>query len=307
MQEKKTVDVIIPVRLNPDEKLQKILDRLEKQTHPVERIIVINTDEAGFPKNLRWPANMEVYHIAPEEFDHGATRDMAARKSTADLMLFMTQDAVPADTHLVEYLAKAFDDPLVAAAYARQFAKKTDSAIERFTRNFNYPAESRVKTQADIQALGIKTYFCSNSCAMYRKSTYEELGGFLPEAIFNEDMVFASTAINAGYSVAYVAEARVIHSHNYTGFQQFQRNFDNGVSHADNQEAFHNVETLGEGKRLVFDTARYLIRHHEFGQLFRLVYISGCKVVGYKLGEKYYKLPKKLISFCTMNKKYWQE
>ena len=110
MQEKKTVDVIIPVSY-PDEKLQKILDRLEKQTHPVERIIVINTDEAGFPKNLRWPANMEVYHIAPEEFDHGATRDMAARKSTADLMLFMTQDAVPADTHLVEYLAKAFDDP----------------------------------------------------------------------------------------------------------------------------------------------------------------------------------------------------
>ena len=85
MQEKKTVDVIIPVSY-PDEKLQKILDRLEKQTHPVERIIVINTDEAGFPKNLRWPANMEVYHIAPEEFDHGATRDMAARKSTADLM-----------------------------------------------------------------------------------------------------------------------------------------------------------------------------------------------------------------------------
>ena len=99
----------------------------------------------------------------------------------------------------------------------------------------------------------------------------------------------------------------MIHSHNYTGFQQFQRNFDNGVSHADNQEVFHNVKALGEGKRLVFDTARYLVRHHEFAQLFRLVYISGCKAVGYKLGEKYYKLPKKLISFCTMNKKYWQE
>ena len=40
---------------------------------------------------------------------------------------------------------------------------------------------------------------------------------------------------------------------------------------------------------------------------FALYYISGCKAVGYKLGEKYYKLPKKLISFCTMNKKYWQE
>ena len=39
---------------------------------------------------------------------------------------------------------------------------------------------------------------------------YLKNGGFEKKAIFNEDMVFASTAINAGYSVAYVAEARVI-------------------------------------------------------------------------------------------------
>ena len=302
------VDVIIPV-YHPGKEFSVLLKRLTEQTAVIHRIIAMNTEENYWNKELeqKYPL-LEVHHLKKSEFDHGGTRAWAAELSDAEIMVFMTQDAVPADRNLIENLVKALEkEKMIAAAYARQLAKKTDSAIERFTRNFNYPAESRVKTQADIQALGIKTYFCSNSCAMYRKSTYEELGGFLPEAIFNEDMVFASTAINAGYSVAYVAEARVIHSHNYTGFQQFQRNFDNGVSHADNQEAFHNVETLGEGKRLVFDTARYLIRHHEFGQLFRLVYISGCKVVGYKLGEKYYKLPKKLISFCTMNKKYWQE
>ena len=294
---------------HPGKEFSVLLERLTEQTAVIHRIIAMNTEENYWNKELeqKYPL-LEVHHLKKSEFDHGGTRAWAAELSDAEIMVFMTQDAVPADRNLIENLVKALEkEKMIAAAYARQLAKKTDSAIERFTRNFNYPAESRVKTQADIQALGIKTYFCSNSCAMYRKSTYEELGGFLPEAIFNEDMVFASTAINAGYSVAYVAEARVIHSHNYTGFQQFQRNFDNGVSHADNQEAFHNVETLGEGKRLVFDTARYLIRHHEFGQLFRLLYISGCKVVGYKLGEKYYKLPKKLISFCTMNKKYWQE
>ena len=306
MQNKKTVDVIIPVNY-PDEKFQTLLDRLGKQSYPVGRIIIMNTDEKGYPKELRCPDNMEVYHIAPGEFDHGATRDAAARKSAADLLLFMTQDAVPADKHLVENLVRAFDDPLVAAAYARQLARKTDSAIEQYTRSFNYPAESRVKTQADLSELGIKTFFCSNSCAMYRRTVYEELGGFLPEAIFNEDMVFASTAINAGYSIAYVAEARVIHSHNYTGLQQFRRNFDNGVSHADNQEAFQDVETVGEGKRLVLDTARYLIRKHEYAQLIRLVYISGCKAAGFKLGEKYYKLPKRLVLLCTMNKNYWKK
>lgn len=306
MQEKKIVDVIIPVNY-PDEKFQKLLDRLARQTYLARRIIVINTDEKGFPETLRCPDTMEVYHIEPDEFDHGATRDMAARKSDADLLLFMTQDAVPADTHLIEHLVQAFENPLVAAAYARQLAVKTDSAIERYTRNFNYPAKSKVKTQADIPTLGIKTFFCSNSCAMYRRSIYEELGGFLPEAIFNEDMVFASTAINAGYAIAYVAEARVLHSHNYTGLQQFRRNFDNGVSHADNESVFQNVESVGEGKKLVFGTLKYLLKHHEYAQIPRLIYLSGCKAAGFFLGEKYYKLPRKLILFCSMNKKYWKE
>ena len=304
MQEKKTVDVIIPVSY-PDEKLQKILDRLEKQTHPVERIIVINTDEAGFPKNLRWPANMEVYHIAPEEFDHGATRDMAARKSTADLMLFMTQDAVPADTHLVEYLAKTFDDPLVAAAYARQLAKKTDSAIERFTRNFNYPAESRVKTQADIQALGIKTYFCSNSCAMYRKSTYEELGGFLPEAIFNEDMIYAAKVIENEQKVYYNAKARVIHSHNYNFAQQFHRNFDMAVSQAQHPEIFRKVSSEKEGMKLIKNTVAFLIKQRRPWLVFKLFTDCVAKYAGYLLGRKYQKLPKKIVLKCTMNPRYW--
>lgn len=141
----KTVDVIIPVHY-PDEKLQKILDRLCLQTYPVERIIVINTEEDGFPKDLKMPANMELMHITKEEYDHGTTRAMAAASSTAELMLFMTQDAIPADRHLVEHLATAFEDERVAAAYARQLARKTDSPIERFTRNFNYPSKSSVKS-----------------------------------------------------------------------------------------------------------------------------------------------------------------
>lgn len=304
--QKKTVDVIIPVNY-PDEKFQTILDRLGKQTYPASRIIVVNTDKKGFPCDLRCPANMELYHIEPEEFDHGATRDMAARKSTADLMLFMTQDAIPADSHLIEKLAEAFDNEQVAAAYARQMAKKSDSSIERYTRNFNYPSKSSLKTQEDLPKLGIKTFFCSNACAMYSRERYVELGGFLPEAIFNEDMVFASTAINAGYAIAYVANAKVFHSHNYTGIQQFHRNFDNGVSHADNQETFQDVAPIGEGKKLVFDTARYLVRRKEYSQLIKLFYVSACKAAGFKLGEKYYKLPRQVVLFCTMNKKYWQK
>ena len=305
MQEKKTVDVIIPVSY-PDEKLQKILDRLEKQTHPVKRIIVINTDEAGFPKNLRWPANMEVYHIAPEEFDHGATRDMAARKSTADLMLFMTQDAVPADTHLVEYLAKAFDDPLVAAAYARQLPNEMCSFVERYTRSFNYPEKSYVRTQRDLSLYGIKTFFCSNVCAAYKKEIYQKLGGFVRKAIFNEDMIYAGRLIQEGYAVAYAADAKVIHSHNYSCMQQFHRNFDLGVSQAEHPEIFAGVPSEGEGIKLVKKTINYLIQKRKIWLIPGVILQSGCKYAGYLSGKNYRKLPRKMILWCTMNREYWK-
>ena len=304
---KKKVDVVIPV-YHPGSEFKKLMERLERQTYEVNRIFLMHTTDGQSLESMKERyKNVTVEEITPDEFDHAATRDKGIRQSDADIVICMTQDACPDNEYLVSELVQALEEANVAVAYARQLPRKESTLLERYTRQFNYPPESKVKSSKDLEKMGIKTFFCSDVCAAYNRDMYLKNGGFEKKAIFNEDMVFASTAINAGYSVAYVAEARVIHSHNYTGFQQFQRNFDNGVSHADNQEAFHNVETLGEGKRLVFDTARYLIRHHEFGQLFRLVYISGCKAVGYKLGEKYYKLPKKLISFCTMNKKYWQE
>lgn len=60
---------------------------------------------------------------------------------------------------------------------------KTGRLMEQYTRQFNYPEESRVKWLADLPELGIKTYFCSNVCAMYRRELYLQLGGFVQKAI----------------------------------------------------------------------------------------------------------------------------
>ena len=197
-----TVDVLIPV-YKPDKKFQILLSRLCRQSYPISRIIVINTDKSLYPSDeIKEPDNMELHHIEKDEFDHGTTRGWAARLSTADLMLFMTQDAIPADKNLVARLAEAFEDESIGAAYARQLPRKEHSLIEKYTRHFNYPPESFVKTEKDLDSMGIKTFFCSDSCAMYRKSAYRELGGFLPDAIFNEDMLLASQLIYAGYGIA---------------------------------------------------------------------------------------------------------
>lgn len=157
-----------------------------------------------------------------------------------------------------------------------------------------------------MERLGIKTFFCSNVCAAYRRDIYDKLGGFPLHTIFNEDMIFTGELIKAGYTVAYEADAKVVHSHNYTGIQQFHRNFDLAVSQVDNPQIFSGIRSEGEGIRLVKQTMEYLIRRKKYIQVMKLIYISGCKYMGYLLGKKYKKLPRKFVIWCSMNREYWR-
>lgn len=303
--EKNQIDVIIPT-YRPDERVVLLVKKLLKQSRRPSHIYLVNTVSERFPKELTHISeDVIVTHIRPEQFDHGGIRHEAAMRSKAEFILYMTQDAVVVGEDLIETLVRCFEDEKVGAAYARQLPAADCHLIERYTRAFNYPSKSRVKTAEDLPELGIKTYFCSDVCAMYRRSIYESLGGFEEKMIFNEDMVMAAKIIQSGYKVAYEAEAKVIHSHNYNCLQQFKRNFDLAVSQADYPQIFEEVKSENEGIRLVKETARYLIRIKKPWLIFSLVVKSGCKFFGYRMGKQYKKLPRWVIRHCTMNPRYW--
>lgn len=311
-ENKMKIDVIIPV-YRPGSRFLEMVRRLTIQTRPVNRFIIMNTEEDlwnDWVEDLpigSLPSNLSVFHVTKEEFDHGATRHLGILQSDADICVFMTHDAMPANKKLIERLTDGLmEEESIGAAYARQMAEQDCHVIERYTRSFNYPEESRVKTKEDLPELGIKTYFCSNVCAAYKHELYMELGGFTKKTIFNEDMIYAAKLIENGYGVAYVADARVVHSHNYTGKQQFCRNFDLAVSQKDHPEVFEGVRSEGEGIRLVKKTASYLTKNGKIHLVPKLVYMSGCKYMGYLMGKRYRMLPKWLIMRCTMNKNYWK-
>ena len=299
------VSVIVPV-YRPDEKFPRLMKALQKQTYPIQEILLMNTEEQYWKDEwILGMENVKVTHLKKEEFDHGGTRGRAARMSTGEILVFFTQDAVPADEFVVEELVKSFEDPMTAAAYGRQLAAPECKIIERYTRSFNYPALSRVKSKEDLPELGIKTFFCSNVCAAYRKDVYEKMGGFITHTIFNEDMILAGNLILKGYQVAYRAEAKVVHSHNYGCMQQLRRNFDLAVSQADHPEVFQGIRSESEGIRLVKKTASHLIEIHKPWLIPELVVKSGFKYIGYRLGKAYKHLPAPIIRFCTMNRSYW--
>lgn len=303
-----TLDIIIPA-YHSDDKFQQLIMMLFKQTRKPDRIIVLHTQDSPediqqLPENIE--GNIEVIPIEKAAFDHGGTRKYGASLSHADILMFMTQDAIPADEHLIERLLEPYADEQVAATYARQLANDKDDILEKYTRTFNYPKKDRIKSKEDLRTLGIKTFFCSNVCATYRRNVYKELGGFVDKTIFNEDMILASGMIQAGYKIAYAAQAKVYHSHHYSYMQQFTRNFDLGVSHNQYSEVFYGVSSQSEGIKLVANCLKTLIDKKQFYLIPELIINSGFKFVGYQMGKRYDLFSKDFVKRCSMNKTYWK-
>ena len=199
----KIVDAIIPV-YRPGNEFKELLRRLSNQSYLLNKIILMNTGEAPWREEIEKEFPLcEIHLLKKEDFDHGGTRHEATTYSDADYLLFLTQDALPNNEFLVEKLLSGFaQDEKVKAAYGRQLPNATCREIEKYTRSFNYPSESRVKSKKDLDVLGIKTFFCSNVCAMYEKKTYDAQGGFVRRTIFNEDMIYAGGLIKNDYKIA---------------------------------------------------------------------------------------------------------
>lgn len=306
-----TVDVIIPT-YKPNQEFLKLLELLSNQSVGLRHIIIMNTEEKYFDRMifgsdfLKKYANCKVYHHSKREFDHGATRNKGVAHSDADYFVMMTQDAMPADGSLLENLLKPLLAKKAAVSYARQLPKEDCNPIERFTRAFNYPDKSCIKGEKDRERLGIKTYFCSDVCAAYDRKVFDQMGGFVNRAIFNEDMVFAAKAAKHGYMIAYCADARVYHSHNYSLRQQFHRNFDLGVSQADHPEVFEGLAAEGEGLRMVKQTMAHLWQHGHKRLIPLLIAFSAAKWLGFRYGRNYGRLSCKTILKCTASPMYWK-
>lgn len=308
----KRIDIIIPT-YKPDQRFFKLIEKLTHQSVSVNRIIVMNTEQKYFDRLVYGTSfakdyhNIVVRHLSKREYDHGRTRNQGVRHSDADYFVMITQDAVPADEYVVERLLENLQKENVAVAYARQLADEKSSEEERYIRNFNYPPQSRIKDREDLDKQGIKTFFCSNVCAAYDRKIFDSLGGFVKHTIFNEDMLYAAKAVEAGYAIAYVAEAQVYHSHDYTNGQQFHRNFDLGVSQADHPEVFEKYPSESEGIRMVKGLVEHLKKKKMKRRIPHVLCQSACRYMGYLLGKNYRRLPGRLVLAMSSNKEYWMQ
>lgn len=258
---------------------------LRSQTACPEEVLVIDSQSEDLTAEKAERDGFRVVRIARREFRHGATRQLAVESAAnCDVLLFLTQDALLASPDAIATLLRAFEDPLVGAAYGRQLPRKQASPIEAHARLFNYPTESCVRTQDQISSQGFKTIFFSNSFGAYRLSALKSIGGFLSELNFGEDTVAAAMLILAGWKIAYVANSQVIHSHELSLKEEYRRYKRVGELHVREGWLLERFGTAsGEGTRFVFSEIRYLMRTAP--RIIPIALLRTCiKYLGYKAG-----------------------
>ena len=245
----------------------------------------------------------------PQDFNHGGTRQKGVELLTeADILVFLTQDAVLAAENSLQQLLQAFASPEVGLAYGRQLPARDAGPFGAHARLFNYPPQSRCKSKKDMAALGLKAAFVSNSFAAYRRTALQGVGGFPDEVILGEDMVVAARMLLEGWQIAYCAEAQAYHSHDYTAAQEFRRYFDTGVFHAREgwlKDRFGKAE--GEGLRFIRSEFSYLRRTGNTCRWPLAFWRTLAKYLGYKLGQNEQYLPRSLKRKLSMHQRYWDK
>lgn len=301
---KPKISVIIPT-LNGARELPGLLEQLKLQTTNIQEVVIIDSQSTDRTTEIATSFGAKVINIRRDEFDHGRTRNLAAAKAAGEIIIFMTQDAIPANKEMIHRLVTPLSEPNIIISYARQLPKAGTKITDRFLRLYNYHAQSIVKSKNDIKTMGIKTFQSSNVCAAYRRKEFEELRGFPEPIVSNEDMLFAAKAILKGYEVSYTSTACVLHSHNYSYVNLFKRYFDIGAS-LDNQpiiKAYGKAEV--KGYDFIISQLKHILSEKEYYYILDAILEAIFKFVGYKLGTNHNLIPKLYKKHLGLQKNYW--
>ncbi len=298
------ISIIIPTR-NAGRQLHGLFKALKSQTVPCE-IVVIDSSSSDDTRSVAEHFGVRVIGIKSEEFDHGGSRTLAAKKAQGDILLYLTQDALPVDKYAVENLIKPFGDETVGAAFGRQLPHPDATFFATHLRLFNYPEKSAVKSFSEKGRYGIKTPFLSNSFAAYKKRAIEDVGGFQEGLILGEDTFAGARLLLAGYKIAYAADAVIYHSHNYSVFQEFKRYFDIGVFHKEEKWILEEFgKAGGEGFRYVRSEIMFIVKNRKYHLLPEFLLRNFLKYAGYNLGGNYERMPPGLIRKISMHRGWW--
>jgi rhamnosyltransferase len=283
------IDIICPL-YNAENYVEKIHDYISMQKNVnIGNIIFALTRSTDNTEKLlkkisKNDKRVKYTVVEKEDFSHSLVRERPAMESKSDALVFITQDIVVEDDMWLYYLTLPIFNNEAESTYARQITKYNN--IEKYTREFNYPEESFIKTKDDIPKMGLKTFFNSDACSSIKTSIFHELNGYDGKDMpVNEDMYFSYKLIMNGYRIRYTAESVVYHSHKLSLKRMYNRYKQIGKFFKQNSY-LDQYGTIKSGGSMAKYVIKRIIQEKRFILLFRYPLDMSARLLGMRAGKR---------------------
>ncbi|MFN2183530.1 MAG: glycosyltransferase family 2 protein [Anaerolineae bacterium] len=225
---------IILLTKNGGRYIEEVLEAILRQVAACpHEVILIDSDSTDGTWEIATSFPIRTHRIEPEEFNHGETRNLGARMACprSSYLVYLTQDATPLENWLDNLLQPLRADPEVAGAFSRHVPRPTCApSMARLMRTewqqsgTSGRVVKRIDDPREYERNRAYYAYFSNTSSAIRRSVWEAYP-FQPLE-FAEDAEWADRVLRAGYTLVYEPSSRVLHSHDYSLWQQFAQNVD---------------------------------------------------------------------------------
>lgn len=279
---KKTIDIICPL-YNAEKFIDKLHTSFFKQKLvKINEIKYILTESKDNTEKYLKEKGIKYEKISKKDFSHSLVREQAAMSSTADILVFVTQDIVIEDDKWLYNLIKDIVANKCEASFSRQISKYNN--LEKYTREKNYPEKSYTVSKEDLKTMGLRTFFFSDASSAIRTDIFKKLNGYDNKDLpISEDMYIAYKIIMNDYKIKYVADSVVYHSHNFTLREIYDRYKLTGKFFKENSY-LDQYGTTGSGANLAKYILKRIFQEKRFNLLLRYPFDMGARFIGMKVG-----------------------
>lgn len=200
-------------------------------------VVAIDSGSGDRSKEILRKFPLQLHEIPPQEFNHGATRNLGAKLACPDsrYLIYLTQDATPADEHWLAHLIRPMqEDPDVGGVFSRHLPRPGAAPAlarqlmtvwqtgggERLIKAM--PADRHIYERDKLWYV-----FFSDTSSALRRSAWTQVP--FRNIDFAEDADWADRALQAGYRLVFEPASAVVHSHDYPILEQFRQNVDHAA------------------------------------------------------------------------------
>lgn len=280
---KNLIDIICPL-YNAEEYIENLnISLMNQECVKINKIkYVLTVSEDNTEKKLK-KMKIKYKKISKKEFSHSLVREREAMESTADILVFITQDIIISDKKWLYNLTKGIINNECEASFSRQISKYNN--IEKYTREKNYPNKSYIVSKKDIEAMGLRTFFFSDASSAIRTDIFKKLNGYDNKNLpINEDMYIAYKIIMNGYRIKYESDSIVYHSHKFTLKELYKRYKSTGKFFKENSY-LDCYGTNKSGGGLAIYILKRAFQDKNIKVIFRFPFDMGVRFIGMKVGK----------------------